>query len=109
VFGDAVPDNALIVRSWYEVITTLTSGGADAATVALGVETVDEGGIVVAIAISDGSNPWDAGLHEGIQDGTVANFSTKTTAAGRRLVANVAVEALTGGRLILNAEYRTTA
>lgn len=108
-FGDSMPDNAIVVRSWYDVLTTFADGVADAATIALGVETDDVGGIVVANDIADVGNPWDAGLHEAIQDGTVANFSTKTTAAGRRLQADVAGVALTAGKLVLVADWVTTA
>lgn len=101
--GVTLPDNAIVVRSWYEVITTLTSA-TDAATVSIDIPVDDVGGIVVAIAISDVSNPWDAGVHEGIQDGTAANFTTKTTAA-RELSITVAVEDLTAGKFILFCEY----
>jgi hypothetical protein len=101
--GVTLPDNAIITRAWYEVITTLTSS-TDAATVAIGLPVDDVGGIVAAIAISDVSNPWDAGLHEAIQDGTVANFSTKTTAA-REISIDIAVEALTAGKFIVFCEY----
>lgn len=104
LFGPELPDNATLLRTWYEVITTFTSA-ADGATVALGIDTDDAGGIVAAVAISDGGNPWDAGLHEGIQDGTVANASAKTAAAGRQFVADVGVEPLTAGKLRLYAEY----
>lgn len=101
--GVTIPDNAIITRAWYEVITTLTSA-TDAATIALSIPTDDVAGIVAAIAISDASNVWDAGIFEAIQTGTVANFSTKTTAA-RELSAVIAVEAVTAGKFILFAEY----
>jgi predicted RecA/RadA family phage recombinase len=106
-YGDSIPDNARVTRSWYEVGTTFTSA-TDAATLSLGVETDDVAGITAAIAISDGSNPWDAGLADGIQDGAIANFGEKTTAEGRRLEVVVAVEALTAGVLALVAEWAVT-
>lgn len=99
-----LPNNAIVVRSYYEVQTTFVSG-TDAATIALGINTDDAAGIVAAIAISDGTNPWDAGNHEGIQDGTAANFSNKTTSQ-RRLEAVIAGgEDLTDGELNLIVEY----
>jgi len=101
--GVSLPDNAIITRSWYEVITTFTSA-TDAGTIALGIPTDDVAGIKAAVAISDGTNPWDAGIVEGIQDGTAAAFSVKTTAV-RELTADVAVEALTAGKLVLFCEY----
>ena len=101
--GVTLPDNAIVIRSWYEVITTLTSA-TDAATVAVDIPVDDPAGIVAAIAISDVSNPWDAGLHEGIQTGTAANASVKTTLA-RELSVTIAVEAVTAGKFILFCEY----
>jgi predicted RecA/RadA family phage recombinase len=106
-YGDALPDNAVVLHSSYEVLTTLTSA-TDAATGALGVETDDVAGLLAAIAISNGANPWDAGYFDGIQDGAAANFSVKTTAAGRRLQFDVAVEALTAGKFIAWAQWVVT-
>lgn len=106
-YGDSIPDNARVTRSYYEVETTATSA-TDAATIALGIETDDVGGITAAIAISDGTNPWDAGVFDGIQDGALANFSEKTTGE-RRLQADVAVEALTDGVIALVAEWAVLA
>jgi len=101
--GVTLPDNAIVTRAWYEVITTLTSA-TDAATVSIDIPVDDVAGILAAIAISNVANAWDAGLHEAIQDGTVANFSIKTTAA-RELSITIAVEAVTAGKFILFAEY----
>ena len=101
--GVTLPDNAIITRAWYEVITTLTSS-TDAATVSIDIPTDDAAGIVAAIAINDASNPWDQGLHDAIQDGALANYSNKTTAA-RELSITVATEDLTAGKFILYAEY----
>lgn len=101
--GVTLPDNAIVTRSWYEVLETFTSED-DSATIALGVPTDGAAGIKAAVAISNGANPWDAGNVEGIQTGTAANFLTKLTAA-RELTATVAVQALTAGKLILHGEY----
>src|SRR3990167_11392123 len=49
-----LPSGAIVVRSWYEVITTFTSA-SDAATISIGYPTDDVAGIVAAIAISDGA------------------------------------------------------
>jgi hypothetical protein len=97
-----LPVNAYILRSWYEVETTFQSA-TDAGTVALGV-TGDTATINAAVAISDGSNPYDAGLFDGDNDGTAANASTKT-AAEVNFVLTVAVEDLTAGKLKIFAEY----
>ncbi len=103
--GVTLPDNAIVTRAWYEVLTTCHSPTTpDAATISISIPADDVDGILAAIAISDGTNPWDAGLHEAIQDGTVANFSTKTTAA-REISIEIAVEALDAGNFIVFLEY----
>lgn len=102
--GVTLPDNAIITRSWYEVLTTFTSA-TDAATIALGLPTDGAAaGIKAAVAISNGANAWDAGKVEGIQTGAASAFHTKLTDA-RELTATVAVEDLTAGKLILYGEY----
>ncbi len=101
--GVSLPDNAIVTRSWYEVLTTFTSS-TDAATVAISIPTDDVAGIVAATAISAEGNIWDAGKHEGIQLGTAASMSEKTTAA-RELTLTIGTEALTAGKLILYCDY----
>jgi hypothetical protein len=101
--AETLPDNAMVVRAYYTVMTTFTSA-TDAATISIGIPTDDAAGIVAAIAISNGANPWDAGNAEGIQDGTAANFSEVCTAE-RAITFTVAVEALTAGKVILFLEY----
>ncbi len=97
----ALPDNAIVQKVDYEVITTFTSA-TDAATIALSVEGA--GDIIAAVAISDGANPWDAGVPKvTLIDGTTAEW-VKLSAA-KALVATVAVEALTAGVLRLYADY----
>jgi len=102
--GVSLPDNAIVTRAWYEVITTFESAGADAATISISIPTDDVDGIVAAIAISDGTDVWDAGLHEAIQDGTAAAMSVKTTAA-REISVEIAVQIVSAGKFILFAEY----
>jgi hypothetical protein len=102
--GVALPDNAIVTRAWYEVLTTLQSG-TDAATVSIDIPVDDVAGIVAAIAISDLTDPWDEGLHEAIQDGAAANFSVKTTAERTLQITIAGGEDLTAGKFILFAEY----
>lgn len=101
--GVTLPDNAIVVRAFYEVLTTLTSAG-DTATIAVTIPTDDVAGIVAATAINAGGNVWDAGHHEAIQTGTAATFSEKCTAA-RELSVTIAVQAVTAGKFILWCEY----
>lgn len=104
--GPTLPDNATITRTRYEVLTTLTSA-TDAAEVGLGIPTDDAAGLAAGVAISNGANPWDAGWHEGIQDGAVANYSEKLTAA-RQIQIEIGTEALTAGRLLVICDYVVT-
>jgi len=105
-YGDALPDNAVVVESGYEVLTTCTSA-TDAGTGALGIETVDVAGILAAVAISDATD-WDAGYKDGIQDGTAANNAVKTTSAILRLQFDIAVEAFTAGKFTAWAQWVVT-
>lgn len=99
-----LPKDARIWFAGYEVITTFTSN-TDAATISLGIETDDAAGIVAAIAISDVSNPWDAGMHDTIQTGSAANMSELTT-GNRHIQAVVAGgEDLSAGKLRLFFTY----
>ena len=118
--GVFIPQSAVILRAFYDVVTTFTSA-TDAATIALQSEGAND--IVSAIAISDASNPWDAGNHAGLPQPALSVFhasnnptavqmqdvvgdsliSVGTTA--KELKAVVAVEALTAGKLNLFVEY----
>ena len=118
--GVYLPDNAIIIRAWYDVITTFTSA-TDAGTIAIKAQTAND--LVTAIAISDGSNVYDAGMHGTLTAGTttlseaapntrtqivhatdiIAGFIKLT--AEREIVCTVAVEALTAGKLVLFVEY----
>ena len=106
LFGPTLPDNATVLRSWYEVITTFTSA-TDAAEIGLGIDADASEEIVAAVAISDAGNPWDAGFQDGVQDGTAGNVTTKLTAA-RQFEGTVATEDTTAGKLILFVEYVVT-
>jgi len=101
--GVTLPDNAIITRAWYEVTDTLTSAD-DSATMSIGIPTDDAAGIVAATSIVAGGDVWGAGIHEAIQDGTAAAFSTKTTAA-REITFTIGTQAITAGSFVLFAEY----
>ena len=103
--GVTLPDNTIVTRAWYEVLTTCHSPATpDAATISISIPVDDVDGILAAIAINDGTDPWDAGLFEAIQDGTAANFSIKTTAA-REISVEIAVEPLDAGKFVVFLEY----
>lgn len=102
--GVTLPDNAIVTKCWYEVSTTFTSS-TDAATIAINIPT--DGDLQAAIAISDVTNPYDAGLIACDTKGTDSNDPStfiKTTAA-REISWVIAVETLTAGKLQLFLEY----
>lgn len=119
--GVYLPDNAVVIRAWYDVITTFTTAD-DSGTIALKVQAAND--LVSAIAIS-AADPgvYDAGLRGTIIAGTTtlteAAPNTRTAivkaadiAAGfikltaeRELTATVAVQVLTAGKLVLYVEY----
>lgn len=101
--GVWLPNNAVITRSYIEVITAITSAGA--AQIAFSVTTDDVSGILGAAIL--GTN-GTVGYHEGIQTGTAANFSTKTTGP-RQLTMDITVADLTAGVAVLFCEYVVTA
>jgi hypothetical protein len=102
--GVTVPDNAIITSCWYDVVTTATSSG-DLGTMAINLPT--DGDLQAAVAINDGSNPYDAGLQEcdtkGTDPGDPSTF-LKTTAA-REITWVIATEAFTAGKFQLFLEY----
>ncbi len=97
--GVTLPDNAIVVGGFYEVITTATSSG-DIATGALSLEGADD--ILVAVAIGTGT-PFDAGNRAIVPSG-VGTTAVKLTAA-RALTFTIAVEAFTAGKFNVYLEY----
>ncbi len=95
--GLIIPKNAIVTFAAYDVLTTFTSA-TDAATIAIKIVAAND--VVSALAISNGSNIWDAGLFETIPK--VETSSTwLTTTANSEVTFTVAVEALTAGKLVL--------
>ena len=98
------------------MITTFTSA-TDAGTIAVAAQSA--GDIRAAIAISNGTNVWDAGVTGSIVGNAALDGNARTAiAAGaaeaaavikctaeRELVATVAVEVLTAGKAVIHAEY----
>lgn len=115
--GVYLPTKAVIINSWWDVITTFTSAN-DSATIALSVQSA--GDIVAAIAIATTGDVWDAGLHGGLHgsyaeatvsgDTAILDAARKAASylkltAERELTATVAVQALTAGKAVLFVEY----
>lgn len=100
--GGEIPVNAIITRAYLQVSETLTSA-TDAAVVGIRVNGASPVAIVTGIAINDVSNPWDAGLQEGIQDGTMANADA--VAETGQIQVTIATEAVTAGKFVAFLEY----
>ncbi len=103
-FGPEFPIGARVLGTWINNTATFTSA-TDAATIAIGWPTDDASGVDSAIAISDATNPWDAGFR--LSDTTQAAPSPRMTAR-RQLTAVVAVEALTAGEFVITGQYVVT-
>lgn len=118
--GVYLPIYAIIINAYVDVKTTFqsTAGGTDKATVALMAQGA--GDLTAAIAIEDGSNVWDAGLHgclpgsyaEATVSGDSAILDAARKAASyikltaeREITATVAVAALTAGKAVVHIDY----
>lgn len=72
-FGEYIPDNAIITQVFIDVTTTFVGNVDDSSTIKMGIEDQDDD-TVAAVAISNGANPWDAGIKAGIQVDTAATM-----------------------------------
>lgn len=116
--GITIPAKAVILGGFIDVITTFTSA-TDAGTIALSVEGA--GDVLAAIAISDATNMWDAGVHGGkpgfpnlgadaahdsqVEVAALFAGSYVKTSVDRLVTATVAVEALTAGKALVFLWY----
>lgn len=98
-----LPANARVTRVWYEVLQTLESA-TDASTIGISIPVDDVNGLLAPISINSGSDPWNQGVHVGIQNGLLTNISNKTTGK-RNVQLSIAGEAITRGRLVVFIEY----
>lgn len=115
--GVTIPDNAIVVGFNFDVVTTFTSAGADAGTIAYHVQGA--GDLLAAIAISAAGDIHDAGQHAGLPgnwalDGNALTAIAMAAAraatfikltAAREITATVAGQALTAGKVNLFVHY----
>jgi len=115
--GVYLPDNAIVTRAWYDVVTTFTTASSDAGTIALKVNGAND--LIDALAVSGSGNIWDAGMHQCLPNnfaldgnslaqidmGIARDATMIKTTAERELTATVATQALTAGKLVLYVEY----
>lgn len=115
--GVYLPDNAIITNCFYDVITTFTTAGTDAGTLSLDANTA--GDLKAAIAVSNASNVYDAGLHACLPgnyalDGNALTAIAMAAAeassfikltAERELTVRLATQDFTAGKMIIYLEY----
>ena len=116
--GIFIPAKAIITEVLIDVVTTFADGASDGATIAVGY-TGSTGAFTAALAISDASNIWDAGVH-GTKVGNFAldgnSLSQIAMAAARaatfvklsaekEIVVAVATAALTAGKMNIYVKY----
>lgn len=100
--GVTIPDKAVVVGGFIQINTTFTSAD-DSATVAIHVQSAND--IKSAIAISDVSNPWDAGLKAIIPKANTPESTGIALTAAREITATVATQVLTAGKATIFIYY----
>jgi hypothetical protein len=101
--GVTIPDDAIVCGGFVDVKTTCTTAGADAGTMALHVQSAND--IVSAVAVSDGANPWDAGLHAIVPKANTPESTGIKLTAARAVTATIAGQAFTAGKFTLFLYY----
>lgn len=95
----SIPDNAIVDLLYVDVLTTFTSA-TDAATIKLDLPA--DGSLTTAIAISDATNPWDAGIKPA---STYTAIGKKTTAVRAPELTVAGGEDLTAGKAVFMMRY----
>lgn len=103
--GLNLPEGAIVVSPWYEVLTPPASGGA--ATIAIGIPVDDVDGILGATPY-DNAGAFGAGYHDTLIGWDPGDYSVKTT-ANREVTLTIAGADLTAGKIALHALYFTGA
>lgn len=104
--GVYLPDNAVVTNVVIDVITTFVTASADAGTIAVQIQAAND--VVSAIAVSDATNVWDAGIR-GTKIGSFSldgNALTQVAMAAARaasclkLTADREITVVTGGQVV---------
>ena len=120
--GLVIPKDAIVTDCYYNVKTTFTTASDDAGTIALTIAS--DGDVKAAIAVSDASDVWDAGIHCGLIGSPAVGSNASTLDAGtaliytarkasslllltanKELTVTVATQALTAGVMDIFVEY----
>jgi len=94
--GQGLPEKAIIQRSWFEVITQLTSGGAS--TMAIHCESANN-----IFSAADITGSAAGTITEGVSTGTAATMQKITNDCN--ITATIAVATVTAGKLVIYVEY----
>ena len=99
-----LPVGALVVGGFIEVLTTCTTAGADAGTMAIHVQSAND--IVTATAVSAGGDIWDAGKRAIVpKANTPETTSIKIATTAKPITATIAGQAFTAGKFIVFLYY----
>lgn len=99
-----LPIGALVVGGFIEVLTTCTTAGADAGTMAISVQSAND--IVTATAVSAGGDIWDAGKRAIVpKANTPETTSIKIATTAKPITATIAGQAFTAGKFIVFLYY----
>jgi len=102
--GVTLPDNAIVVGGFIDVITTCTTAGADAGTMAIHVEGADD--IVAAVAVNSANpGPWDAGQQAIIPKANTPETTGVKLTAAREITATIAAQEFTAGKFVVFLYY----
>ena len=93
--GVTLPDNAIVCGGFIDVVTTCTTAGADAGTMAIHVHGAND--IVVAVAVSAATD-WDAGLHAIVPKANTPESTGIKLTAARAVTATIATQVFTAGK-----------
>ena len=106
----ALPGNAVLTQSLFNVVTTFTSA-ADTATIGVGV-TGTATLFDTAIAINDGTNPWDAGrrvadepTNQTVIPAAISDYHPLGATTALAVIVTTAVQTITAGKFELIVEY----
>lgn len=101
--GVTLPDNAIVCGGFVDVVTTCTTAAADAGTMAIHVQGAND--IVAAVAVSNGANPWDAGLKPIVPKANTPESTGIKLTAAREVTATIATQDFTAGKFTVFLYY----
>jgi hypothetical protein len=95
-----IPSEAIITDVIVDVETTCVTAGADAGTAAIGY-TGATGAFVAAIAVSDATNVWDAGIQGSLLKSYALDGNALTAVAMKNAIADTFIKAGANVNLLL--------